>query len=175
MPAGVVGLDATFPMSRYFAAFDIAVAAAGYNAFHELIAFGVPTLFVPMSRDTDDQGPGPAGPLTPASRLAVEERSDPALADQLRGLADPGRGGLGPAASVFPGNGAGDAARIDRHAVGRTAPPAVRDRGRSIAGSALEPPVGPTLPLVAALGARDLPATPSAAAVPRDPRPRHPG
>ncbi len=55
VPDGVVGLEATFPMSRYFAAFDLAVAAAGYNAFHELIAFAVPTLFVPMPRNTDDQ------------------------------------------------------------------------------------------------------------------------
>ncbi len=55
VPEGVVGLRATYPMSRYFAAFDAAVAAAGYNAYHELIELGVPSLFVPMRRDTDDQ------------------------------------------------------------------------------------------------------------------------
>ena len=55
VPEGVVGLSATYPMSRYFAAIDACVAAAGYNAFHELIALGVPSLFVPMPRDTDDQ------------------------------------------------------------------------------------------------------------------------
>lgn len=54
-PEGVVELRATYPMSRYFAAFDGAVAAAGYNAYHELIALGVPSLFVPMRRETDDQ------------------------------------------------------------------------------------------------------------------------
>ena len=42
-------------MSRYFAAFDAAIAAAGYNAYHELIALGVPSLYVPMRRETDDQ------------------------------------------------------------------------------------------------------------------------
>jgi hypothetical protein len=50
-----VVLDATYPMSRYYAAFDAAVSAAGYNAFHELLAMRVPTLFVPMTRETDDQ------------------------------------------------------------------------------------------------------------------------
>jgi UDP:flavonoid glycosyltransferase YjiC (YdhE family) len=54
-PEGVVGLRSTYPMSRYFAAFDAAVAAAGYNAYHELIELGVPSLFVPMHRETDDQ------------------------------------------------------------------------------------------------------------------------
>jgi UDP:flavonoid glycosyltransferase YjiC (YdhE family) len=52
---GVVHLRATYPMSRFYRAFDMAIAAAGYNAFHELIRFGVPTLFVPMRRETDDQ------------------------------------------------------------------------------------------------------------------------
>jgi len=48
VPEGVVRLDATFPMSRYYAAFDGAASAAGYNAFHELVRFGVPSVFVPM-------------------------------------------------------------------------------------------------------------------------------
>ena len=55
VPEGVVHLRATYPISRYYAAFDAAVSAAGYNAFHELIRFRVPSLFVPMQRETDDQ------------------------------------------------------------------------------------------------------------------------
>jgi UDP:flavonoid glycosyltransferase YjiC (YdhE family) len=45
-----------FPLSRRFRAFDLAVSAYGYNSFHELLRFGVPTLFIP-NQDTalDDQ------------------------------------------------------------------------------------------------------------------------
>jgi Glycosyltransferase family 28 C-terminal domain len=46
-----------FPLSRRFRAFDLAVSASGYNSFHELLRFGIPTLFIP-NQDTalDDQG-----------------------------------------------------------------------------------------------------------------------
>lgn len=36
-----------FPFAEMIAAFDAAVLAAGYNAFHEAIAAGLPTIFVP--------------------------------------------------------------------------------------------------------------------------------
>jgi spore coat polysaccharide biosynthesis predicted glycosyltransferase SpsG len=93
-PEGVVELGATYPISRYFAAFDAAVAAAGYNAYHELIALGVPTLFVPMRRETDDQpararfaaeaglGWGVAGPDDPALEATLDRLCDP----QARGI-----------------------------------------------------------------------------------------
>ena len=45
-----------YPISRYLAAIDLAVAAAGYNSFHELVGAAVPTLFVPdRSAPLDDQ------------------------------------------------------------------------------------------------------------------------
>lgn len=45
-----------FPLSEHLAAFDCAVAAAGYNSFHESLRLGVPTLFVPNARTSlDDQ------------------------------------------------------------------------------------------------------------------------
>lgn len=45
-----------FPLSRWFAAFDAAVLAAGYNSFHEALALRVPAVFVPnLATRTDDQ------------------------------------------------------------------------------------------------------------------------
>ncbi|CTQ56323.1 Glycosyl transferases group 1 [Roseibium album] len=43
-----------FPAFRYSNAFDAAVSAAGYNAFHENILGGVPTLFVPNEGENMD-------------------------------------------------------------------------------------------------------------------------
>jgi UDP-N-acetylglucosamine--N-acetylmuramyl-(pentapeptide) pyrophosphoryl-undecaprenol N-acetylglucosamine transferase len=36
-------------------AFDVAISAAGYNSFNELMYFGVPTIFLPQPRYADDQ------------------------------------------------------------------------------------------------------------------------
>lgn len=46
---------ALFPLARYLAAADVAVAAGGYHAFHELHAAHVPTVFIPQARRHDDQ------------------------------------------------------------------------------------------------------------------------
>ncbi len=54
LPEGVKRV-AVYPLSRYFRAFDFAVSAAGYNSFHELVAFAVPTIFIPMEKKLDDQ------------------------------------------------------------------------------------------------------------------------
>ena len=88
VPEGVVHLEATYPMSRYYAAFDGAVAAAGYNAFHELIALGVPSLFVPMHRETDDQPARARFAESSQAGLAVDGPADPRLEAQLERLCD---------------------------------------------------------------------------------------
>jgi predicted glycosyltransferase len=43
------------PAVEYIAAFDVAVSAAGYNSFNELMHFGVPTVFLPQEKWADDQ------------------------------------------------------------------------------------------------------------------------
>jgi UDP:flavonoid glycosyltransferase YjiC (YdhE family) len=84
VPEGIVHLRSTYPMSRYFAAFDFAVSAAGYNAYHELIRFGVPALYVPMPRRTDDQ----VARARYAERLGVGLASDGPDSDRIEALLD---------------------------------------------------------------------------------------
>jgi len=44
-----------FPIIRYLRAFDVLVAAAGYNTCCEVLQTGIPTLFVPNTLVSDDQ------------------------------------------------------------------------------------------------------------------------
>ncbi|HEY8000434.1 MAG TPA: glycosyltransferase, partial [Solirubrobacterales bacterium] len=90
VPEGVIALQSTYPMSRYFAAFDGAVAAAGYNAYHELIELGVPSLFVPMPRDTDDQPARARYAEAAGLGLGLTGPEDPELEAKLDRLLEPG-------------------------------------------------------------------------------------
>lgn len=45
----------TYPLARFFHAFDFHVAAAGYNSFHEIMATGQRALYVPNHMEVDDQ------------------------------------------------------------------------------------------------------------------------
>ncbi|MFX0539026.1 glycosyltransferase [Ornithinimicrobium sp. Y1847] len=100
-----------FPLSEHFAAFDLAIAASGYNSFHEALRLGVPTVFVPNRHTSLDDQAGraehaaergwalTAGALTGGRAAALVDEllaRGPELA--ARALADD------------PGNGAGAAA-----------------------------------------------------------------
>ena len=160
VPDGVVHLRSTFPMSRYFNAFDLAVSAAGYNGFHELIAFGVPTLFVPMERNTDDQFARARWAAAEGVALAANGAGDRELGERVEELCDPGRAAALAAGCerAFSENGAWAAAGIVTGvAAGSSAAPSVRRRGPFNRWLRLSShAIGPTLPLVLALGARDL-------------------
>lgn len=43
-----------YPNSKYFQAFDLAISASGYNTYHELMYFQVPTIFIPNEKSTTD-------------------------------------------------------------------------------------------------------------------------
>lgn len=46
-----------YPNSVYFNAIDFAISAAGYNTFHELLFFKIPSIFIPNNKVLkDDQG-----------------------------------------------------------------------------------------------------------------------
>jgi hypothetical protein len=52
----ITELRDVYPLARYLSAFDMAVSSAGYNAVHELLPAGLPTLLVAnTSTRTDDQ------------------------------------------------------------------------------------------------------------------------
>lgn len=91
VPAGIVHLESTYPMSRYYAAFDLAVSAAGYNAYHELIRFGVPALYLPMSRQTDDQAARARYAEQVGVGLGAEGSDSDRLEARLDELLDPER------------------------------------------------------------------------------------
>jgi hypothetical protein len=52
----VVEMRGVYPLVRYLGAFDAVVSSAGYNAVHEFLPVGLPTLLVPNAATrTDDQ------------------------------------------------------------------------------------------------------------------------
>lgn len=107
-----------YPLARYLRAFDLAVAASGYNTFHELVATPVPTLFLPnMETSTDDQeGRARFAERVGIGRCLVEPDPD-GLRAALAPLLDPDarRRMYELAEGRRLGNGAGDAvAAIER-------------------------------------------------------------
>ena len=91
-----VRATSVFPISRYFRAVDFAVSAAGYNSFHELVGFGVPTAFVPNpSMPLDDQPARARWAAGSGAALCLEDVTPDAVDEAVTLLADPeGRAAL---------------------------------------------------------------------------------
>lgn len=53
--SGIGVISGVFPLHPYLSAVDLAVTSVGYNAAHEFLACGVPTVVVPADNATDDQ------------------------------------------------------------------------------------------------------------------------
>ncbi|MBB2942195.1 glycosyltransferase involved in cell wall biosynthesis [Actinoplanes lutulentus] len=103
-----------YPISRYLRGLDLVISASGYNSFHELLAFGVPAVFVP-NRETslDDQVSRARFAAAAGAALIIE---DPDGEDLDRVLARAVRPDVREQLSsrcveVAPGNGAAEAAR----------------------------------------------------------------
>src|SRR5215217_520290 len=100
-----------FPLSRLFRAFDLAVSAAGYNSFHELLRFGIPTLFVPKLTTALDDQQGRARFAADKGLAHVLERvSVEAATPLLCDLLERGHAMVAKVSSVDRGNGASAAA-----------------------------------------------------------------
>jgi len=114
VPAEVVLLRDTYPISRYYRAFDFAVSAAGYNAYHELIRFAVPSVFVPMPRELDDQVARARYAEQAGLALACEGPRSKRLEELIEQGLDPSRRERmsGRARGLDLGNGAVQAARL---------------------------------------------------------------
>jgi UDP:flavonoid glycosyltransferase YjiC (YdhE family) len=55
LPDGVAKVS-TYPLASVYRAFDFSISGAGYNIYHELIAYGLPGLFIPNAgTPLDDQ------------------------------------------------------------------------------------------------------------------------
>ncbi|MBK9648113.1 MAG: hypothetical protein IPO67_23665 [Deltaproteobacteria bacterium] len=99
---GVTWLD-RYASMELLCGVDAAVSAGGYNAFHELMFAGVPTVFLPQPRVADDQEARVARAVAVgAARLARTLEDVPAL------LESPGDAAA--ARALVPRNGARDAA-----------------------------------------------------------------
>lgn len=89
LPAGCHVVSA-YPLAPLFRAFDAAVAAAGYNSFHELLDLAVPTLLVP-NRETamDDQVARATWAADAGVALACEPDDPVGIRSALDRLLDP--------------------------------------------------------------------------------------
>ena len=83
-------LPGVYPLVRYLAAFDAVVSAAGYNAVHEFLTAGLPTLIVPNPATPTDDQVARADHLAGAGLALSAHLDEPeALTSAVRRLGDP--------------------------------------------------------------------------------------
>lgn len=117
-----------FPLSQYIRAFDFCISAAGYNAFHEMIGFSVPTIFVANRQPgMDDQYARARFAQDNAAAFEISEHDLHDLPDLVRlMLQDRARRYLQDrCATLNQGNGAEQAARALLDMLGLARPAAM--------------------------------------------------
>jgi UDP:flavonoid glycosyltransferase YjiC (YdhE family) len=105
----------TFPVPRYMAGFDLAVSAAGYNSFHELLSLAVPTVFVPNENPMMDAQEARAAWAERQGAAFCVRRHDPyRMAWALKALLEPARRAevSERCRALPPCDGAGEVARL---------------------------------------------------------------
>ncbi|HEX6327232.1 MAG TPA: glycosyltransferase [Jiangellaceae bacterium] len=102
-----VHVVSTYPLSRHYNAFDVAVSAAGYNSFHELLRFGVPTLFLPnLDTALDDQRTRARYAADRGWAHCLDKPEPHTVRKLLEDLIDNGAAMSAAAQAADPGNGA---------------------------------------------------------------------
>jgi UDP:flavonoid glycosyltransferase YjiC (YdhE family) len=120
---GLLTLEGIYPLARYFRAFDMAIAASGYNSYHELLASGIPTLFVPnVDTAVDDQAARSRYAAEVGVALQLPDADPQEVGAALDRLLDPQEREqlAGSARRRYPGNGAHDAMRAIEHLLDTT-------------------------------------------------------
>lgn len=103
---GITWMDRYAPM-ELFQGLDAAVSAGGYNTFHELMYCGVPTVFLPQPRISDDQESRAARAQAAGAGIVAKTLNDvPHAIATLLGNADARHAAM----ALVPANGARAAA-----------------------------------------------------------------
>lgn len=121
LEAAVIPITGVYPLARYFTAFDFAVTASGYNSFHESLAAGLPTIFVPnLQTAADEQAARSAYAAEAGVGLHVPDPTPEAIDAAVRTMLDPTERERMTAAARrrYPANGAADAMRAIEALIG---------------------------------------------------------
>ena len=104
-----------YPLSQYFKAFDFSISAAGYNTFHEIVRFCLPTIFIPNRHPSMDDQAGRSSHAQALQAAFELDESDLGDLPDLVSLLMDGKAREFLAANSVPlhqPNGAVDAARL---------------------------------------------------------------